>query len=283
MKSVRLILIIALAALSPRMAQASILDDDPNGCKKCVAIANSYQTVYYSLDGLPPGQQATFYLSAPTPNVPDIPPVLTGTTTLIVTPGPTQGTMIGIVNQTSGGVLTDNGNGYLDAADSLTAFGLQASTDVQLSGTTIQHSFYVASDEEFDIYARITVTRVGAFGTNVNLQDIGYQIAARASGTDGSFSYGGNSTIGNSTSDGFVPVAGITNLSQILTTPVRVAQFIKINGNDSKGAKTNKDNNPQPIATQFIRVTASYTPPPYDLSQGDGTLDLRIEYLIYKP
>jgi len=57
--------------------------------------------------------------------------------------------------ETSGGTFTDNGTtGVLDAADTLTAFGIDGDSDVG-AGLVNSHtsSFYVASNAKFDIFA----------------------------------------------------------------------------------------------------------------------------------
>jgi len=57
-----------------------------------------------------------------------------------------------VTGETSGGVFADNGTaGVLDAADTLTAFGVDANTDIA-GGLVGSHSssFYVASNARFD-------------------------------------------------------------------------------------------------------------------------------------
>jgi len=68
---------------------------------------------------------------------------------VLLTPAPVTG-------ETTGGTFTDGGTaGVLDAADTLTAFGINAETDIS-GGLVGSHnsSFYVASNAAFDIFAQ---------------------------------------------------------------------------------------------------------------------------------
>jgi hypothetical protein len=278
MKHSSIILIILLVMLTPTTVQASLLDffggDWWCVLFGCVVINNTHETIVYELSG--PGGPASLY--AVIAGTPPIGTVESGATDLVVPPGPEEGTMLGI--DTDGDeeaelfVQDTDSDGFLDAGDDLSSFTLTSSTDVTLSTRDIQHSFYVASNRPFAIYARvISITSGGDIGASVGPGDIGYQIVANANGTDDGFSYGGWSTAA-----GFQSVAGITSLADIGVAPVMVAECTR-----AQGTKTNPFFLPVNLSRQFVRLTNRYRLPTYDLSQGTGNLDVTIEYLIYKP
>jgi len=197
---------------------------------------------------------------------------LTGVVGGVVTGG---GTLANPVSgATSGGALVDDGNGVLDAADTLSAFGIDATTDVT-SGLVNTHnsSFYVASNAAFDIFAVSTgFTATGDFAGSVTAADIGYAMGINVAGDDG-LAYGANAQ--NPSTGGTGVIAGVDDLNdmgasiQVFDGGRRTASAV--------GA----------LASQSVRFDNTYTlnsgGGAYDLSQGVGTVTADVTFTIFVP
>ncbi len=200
----------------------------------------------------------------------DVHAVVTGTLTAIPT-NTTDGSLMDITNATSGGVLTDNAPaGFLDATDVLTAFGLDATTDVALTNA-VTHSFYVASNTAFDIQATTVLdgASTGDLAT-LGLAGIGYDLAVTLTDTDGGLAFGGNAQ--DPSTGGTGAVTG-TDLATINNTFV-------FDGGQRTAASVGA------IAGQSVRFDATYTlggVNGYDLSQGTGLLSADVTYTIFVP
>ena len=210
--------------------------------------------------------------------------VITGTMDPIPGDAPAQDsatvTIDPITGETTGGVFTDNGtSGVLDAADTLTAFGMDATTDVSdsLVGTHTS-SFFVASNAAFDIYAsRTALTATGDF-SSITPENIAYSLSVDAtSGTEG-IGWGSRS---QDPSTGGTGVATLTSLDDLTTTPTKVFDG---------GQRTAASNGS--ISQQSVRFDATYELDSdlttagvqgYDLSQGVGTVTADVTYTVYVP
>ena len=184
------------------------------------------------------------------------------------------GTLMSVANPASGGVFADNGtSGYLDAADTLTAFGLNANTDVQLDANGVKHSFYVASNTAFDIYAQASnLNKTGGFST-LGLANIGYSLAITTSGNDG-LAFGGNA---QDPSTGGTGVVGTVNDLGDMAAATKV-----FDGGQRTAASVGA------IAGQSVRFDATYTlndgsGGAYDLSMGAGLIEADVTYTVYVP
>jgi len=179
-------------------------------------------------------------------------------------------------NASSGGVFTDDGSGILDAADSLSAFGIDATTDVD-SGMTNEHlsSFYVASNAAFDIFAQSSnVVSTGDF-TTLDEGDISYAMALTTSGTDGGLTFGGNAQTPATGGTGYVTTVNdlgdMTSATKVFDGGRRTAA--------SRGS----------LVAQSVRFDNTYTlqlngtTDGYDLSMGVGTIRADVTYTIYVP
>ncbi|MEE9344541.1 MAG: hypothetical protein V3U88_02935 [Methylococcales bacterium] len=184
-----------------------------------------------------------------------------------------QGNLMDITGETSGGVLTDAvgaNNGFLDAGDSLTAFGLDTTTDVEVSSNSVTHSFYVASNTAFDIKA---VTALDAASTGdlagLGLAGIGYELDVTVSGDDG-LAFGGNAQ--DPSTGGTTPLTAASTLATI-------------NGNYVFDGGQRTALSAGAIAGQSVRFDATYTLAggAYDLSQGTGLLAADVTYTIFVP
>jgi hypothetical protein len=201
-------------------------------------------------------------------------PVITGTMTA-VPQTPTGNSLLNVTNAAAapagGGVLTDAGTAnLLDAADSFTAFGLQATTGLSFASAPQRHSFYVASNAAFDIFAQTgAATYAGNFtAATVPLSAISWSMAVATSGTDGAVTWGGAAAQDPST--GGTGVAAATNLNAF-TAATRV-----FNGGRRTAAATGA------ILGQSVRFTAQYGLN-YDLSMGAGSVSVPVTYTVYTP
>ncbi len=186
-----------------------------------------------------------------------------------------EGSLLPIAGATSGGAFTDNGtSGFLDAADVLTAFGLDATTDVGLSGSGIQHSFYVASNTAFDIYAQATnLSATGDFGA-LTLANIDFAIAVDVTGPAGALTYGANAQD---------PSTGGTGVDATVDDLSDMVAIQKIFDGGQRTA-----NSVGTIVTQSVGFDATYdlndgAGGSYDLSMGTGLIEADVTYTIYVP
>jgi len=203
--------------------------------------------------------------------------VLTGTLDAIVTGVNNDGSVAAtnpVTGATSGGAFTDNGTaGILDAADTLTAFGIDATTDVT-AGMVQEHnsSFYVASNAAFDIFASSSAfTATGDFLTdgNLNMSNISFAMALNVAGNDG-LAYGSNAQ-----NPGTFPVVADLGVMSGVATKV-------FNGTQRTAATRGN------LASQSVRFDNTYTLDDgtglgYDLSMGSGTVQADVTYTIYVP
>ncbi len=202
----------------------------------------------------------------------DVQAVVTGTLDAIPAVS-TDGLLMGITDPASGGALTEDGSGFLDAADSLTAFGLDATTDVEVSSDSVTHSFYVASNTAFDIKA---VTALNAASTGdlagLGLAGIGYELDVTVSGGGG----GGELAFGGNAQD---PSTGGTSPLTAASTLASINNAYVFDGGQRTAASTGA------IAGQSVRFDATYTLAggAYDLSQGTGLLAADVTYTIFVP
>jgi hypothetical protein len=196
----------------------------------------------------------------------DVHTVLTGTLDPVPVSGASdEGYPLEIVNQTSGGVFTDDGDGVLDAGDSLTAFGIDETTDLELDVSTQSRSFYVASNTAFDISATasIATNSLGAALSDIDF----FCDPVTLAGTDGTISFGGNSQDPSVGGSGFTCPADLGALG---------GGTIIYDGGQATAASVGT------IATQSVRFNFRYDFT-YDLAMGTGDLDVDVTYTIFVP
>jgi len=180
-----------------------------------------------------------------------------------------------ITGETSGGVLTDNGTaGVLDAADVMTAFGIDNTTSISGSVGPASHtsSFFVASNAAFDIHASATApTGSGELFANMgDLSDINYTMTL----TEDGFVSGaaGNQFGASAQLPGTTLATGVT-LDSLATQPL-VFQGAQRTA-DAAGS----------LMEQSVRFNNTYTlgTGTYDLSQGAGHVTTDVTYTVYVP
>ncbi|WP_409433833.1 hypothetical protein ACJ3XI_04820 [Litorimonas sp. RW-G-Af-16] len=208
----------------------------------------------------------------------DVYSVVTGT----LDPIPGSATAVGaatfdpVTGETSGGVFTDAGTvGVLDAADTLTAFGIDAATDIGggLVGTH-NSSFYVASNAAFNISATSSALAANGDFASMSYDNIALDMSITPSGTDGGLAFG---------SAAQVPGTVVTgeNLGTLNAAPTTV-----MTGTQKTAATVGT------LAEQSVRINSVYTLDAdsatagvqgYDLSMGVGTLQADVTYTVFVP
>lgn len=266
---------------------ASILDNDFY-CRTygCVMISDGvgsdiYDVFRFSGGGtVPVGSPLIAWTGNPIQGIGPVNIVETGTTTPIPAslPAASNGTRLAIDSNGDGlgniSINDNNNNGYLDASDSLAAFGLTGNTDVVYQDNTLLHSFYLTSrNTRVDIRARASIDSVSSdYGSTVALSGIPFGMSITQSGNDAGLSYGSLTRNGN-----FSAVSGINDLGDLSGAYTPIALFTH-----PQGIRRNADNANNHVYRQSLRFNMSYGYPALDLSQGEGAIQLRVEYAPYK-
>ncbi|MEO8102397.1 MAG: hypothetical protein ABI790_07720 [Betaproteobacteria bacterium] len=202
-------------------------------------------------------------------------PVITGSMTAVPT-APSGNSLYAITNPAAapagGGVLTDAGTaGQLDAADTYTAFGLGATTNIGFSAGPQSHSFYVASNTGFDIFAQTgAVAYTGNFNAgSVPLTAITWSMSlSTAATTDAGVSWGG-AAAQNPTGAG-TGILAATSLNAF-AAPTKVFDGTQ---RTALAAGT--------ILAQSVRFSVQYGLN-YNLSMGAGSVSVPVTYTVYTP
>ena len=203
--------------------------------------------------------------------------VVTGTLLAIKTGGANTDGVTAAVNPVTGGVnngtFTDGGTiGVLDAADTLTAFGIDANSDVT-AGMVQEHksSFYVASNAAFDIFAESSaLVATGDFlADGLDEGNISFAMALTLSGNDG-LAFGAKAQNPGTISVGLDTLDDIKDGEIVFEGTKRTAS--------ARGS----------LASQSVRFDNTYALDDgngngYDLSMGSGTIQADVTYTVYVP
>lgn len=208
------------------------------------------------------GQMIAFFNRANATN-------LTGTTQRSdnFRPDENQSFRLGVVQDGSGDPILstfDDGDGYLDAADTLQAFSVTDITDIGLDadGRSYSHSIFITSrDTRFSIRAQAeTANATGDFVETLGLEDIELNVEITDSGNDDGFDFGARARNNSATIS-----QGPRSLDQLEGAQVELARFSDVNGIRIQNGSINQ---------QVIRLDLEYTMPQYDLSLGTGSFDV---------
>lgn len=187
-----------------------------------------------------------------------------------------------IDGQTFGGEFEDNSpTGLLDAADTLTAFGLDDDTDVGSQANRHNASFFVASNTAFDINGQLfNPIATGDFLLNFTLENITYDMDVTVTGDD-SLIFG--TAAQDPSTGGLGPLPGLTTLQDFGGG----AGEIKVYDGGRRTAAR-----PGTLAEQSVRFDLTYAldgdvdeagVQPFDLSSGTGTISMFMVYTIFAP
>lgn len=178
-----------------------------------------------------------------------------------------------ITNTAQGNIDTDsNGDGVLTAADSFSAFGLQANSDTRVDATETRSSFYVASNTPFNIDAQTFVpgTVLDLILLNITRVEMSVQLAGDdglAFGSQAQYPHSAGST------GGFAPERRLRDFlggRRIFTGNQPTAS--------SRGT----------LAEQSVRFDAEYSIRAqnlqgYDLSLGTFDFEVDVVYTVFVP
>lgn len=197
---------------------------------------------------------------------------LTGTLTDSTTDRPTalDSNILGIsqngttVTQT----LTDDGDGYLDAADSFTAFEVNTITRLLFdpNGRQYSHSFFITSrNTRFSLRATSSITNAtGDFASTLNLDDISLNTRFTQTGSDDGFNFGSATNVNNISN-----AIGINDLGDVTAPATTVMNF-----NRNAGIRAGNST----ISNQVIRLDFLYTLPTYNFSMGTGSMEAQVVF-----
>ena len=191
-------------------------------------------------------------------------------------------TRFDVDNETSGGNFGNPGGGdidYLEASDSLTAFGLDGATDIDTRQARHVSRFLVVSNAAFDIFAQASnLTKTEDFAA-LDYENIGFRALINRRGGSGAGAWGSaaqNPAIGGTGID-----TSLNDLGDMSAGPVkffdggrRTARF--------RGTLLEQ-------AVSFnIRYALSDSPDAsnvnaYDLSIGRGTIGADVTFTVYTP
>lgn len=166
----------------------------------------------------------------------------------------------------------DDGDGYLDASDALSAFTLNPNTDLRLDGRgkSYSHSFFISSrNTRFSMRALASINDVsGDFANTLQLGDIKLTPSFVESGNDQGFQFGGDANTSS-----IQIVSGVDDLGDLTGAPTQIMNFGRFNGIRQRNGD---------IDEQTIRLDFLYEMPDYDLSMGTGRLNVDVTFDFYR-
>ena len=233
---------------------------------------------FHVLDGAASGQAA-----------PDIIGVDGQTTNLVngvinpIQNGEGAGSEFEFTGQTFGGEFNSAApNQFLDANDSYTAFGLDNSTDLELTGSGTRFSrFFVASNVPFDIFAQASnLTASGDF-TTLSYDNIRYRLRYQLTGGTGGSAWGRSAQdpapSGNGVTFGGSGVR--VTLDGLVVAPTKVFQ------GERRTAQSTGSILDQAISfqTRYNLTGTDNDLDSYDFSQGVGKIAADVVYTVYTP
>lgn len=266
----------ALALLCTQEAAASFLDTDfwcrTYGCAvvhdgQNYDIYDNWQFATNSCCVPIGGKMIDFYIRAGETN-------LTGTTDRArnYRADSDESFMLSVVDGNSMINVFDDGDGYLDASDNLSAFTLNPNTDIRLAGSGRQysHSFFISSrNTRFSLRALASINNAtGDFANTIQLGDIKLTPSFSESGNDDGFQFGRRANTAQ-----IQIVSGVDDLGDLTGVPTQIMNFGRRQGIRQRNGD---------IDEQTIRLDFLYTMPEYDLSMGIGSLNVDVEFDFYR-
>lgn len=189
---------------------------------------------------------------------------------------------LNIENETSGGNFGNPGGGdidYLEASDSLSAFGLDGTTDVNTRWSRHVSRFLVASNAPFDIFAQASnLVRTGDF-TNLDYENIGFRAVMNRTGGSGAGRWG--SAAQNPSAGGSGLDTSLNDLGDLSAGPTKIFD-------GGRRTARNIGTLLEQSVSFNIRYALSGAPDArhvnaYDFSLGTGTIGADVTYTIYTP
>ena len=191
-------------------------------------------------------------------------------------------TRIDVNDETFGGTFGNPGGGdidYLEASDTLTAFGLDVATDINTRRSRHVSRFLVVSNAPFDMFAQASnLTTTGDF-TALNYENIGFRALINRRGGSGAGAWGSaaqNPSIGGSGID-----ANLNDLGDMSSGPTKLFD-------GGRRTARNVGTLLEQAVSFNIRYALSDAPDAqhnnaYDFSMGVGTIGADVTYTVYTP
>ena len=166
----------------------------------------------------------------------------------------------------------DDGDGFLDAADELSAFRINPNTSIALDGPGRQysHSFFISSrNTRFSLRALASIANAtGDFANTIQLGDIKLTPSFERRGNDEGFEFGRRANTAN-----IQIVSGVDDLGDLESGPVQIMNFGRRQGIRQRNGD---------IDEQTIRLDFLYEMPEYDMSMGIGSLNVDVVFDFYR-
>jgi len=265
-------------AFAPAPAAASWLDTDFY-CRVygCVVVHDGFSfdvyDVYRFSNGgtVAPGQPLVPWSGNPFQGSGTVNPVFTGTRTegFYAAPVREEGTMVGIDTNGNGRAdleIGDDGDGVLDAGDSLSAFSLDRRTEIVAEETSAQRSFYVSSRTDFYLAGQVIIEGPGGgLSRPASLDQVALDYRVRNAGNDDGMRFGQAARANRWRS------FGLDTLGALYGQPAYLGEFT----GDIRRRNANT------VAEQSVRFDYVYGFEDYDLSMGAGLLSYRIEFTFH--
>ena len=191
-------------------------------------------------------------------------------------------TRLDINDELSGGNFGNPGDGdidFLEETDSLTAFELDAATDLNVRQARNVSRFLVASNVAFDIFVESTdLTRTGDF-TDLDFENIGFRALLNRTGGSGEGRWGDNAQNPAIGGEGIDDT--LNDLGDFSEGPVKLFDG---------GRRTARF--PGTLLEQAVSFNIRYSLSlaadaaqnnDYDLSLGSGTIGAQVSYTVYAP
>jgi len=192
------------------------------------------------------------------------------------------GSRFDIQNETFGGRFGNPGGGdidFLEASDSLTAFGLDETTGINTRHARNVSRFLVVSNAPFDIFSQASnLIRTGDF-TALDYENIGFRALINRSGGSGTGAWGSaaqNPAVGGSGID-----SNLNDLGDMSAGPTKLFD-------GGRRTALNTGTLLEQAISFNIRYALSGSPDSrltnaYDFSLGVGTIGADVTYTVYTP
>jgi len=200
-----------------------------------------------------------------------------------ISDGTTQGWAFEVNNPTSGGTYTNNAPlQTLDAGDSYSAFGIDATTDIDLLNDAERSArFFVASNAVFDVFAESSNLVTSGDFSVLDLSNIRFRLTHDVSGGGGAMAWGADAQ------DPAIGGSGIVlgNDPTIWTLNDMSAGPTKVFDGGQRTASTLGSIMTQATSfhTRYNLIGSPITGSNYDFSMGTGTISADITFTIYAP
>ncbi|MEM7329261.1 MAG: hypothetical protein AAF437_11010 [Pseudomonadota bacterium] len=279
--SFRALFLACTAALSVPTASASWIDSDFY-CRVygCVVVHDGfsfdvYDNYVFATGGtVPVGGRMIPWTGNPFQGAGGVNPVITGSRTegFHAVPLQDQSVLLGI--DTNGDGIPDrlptdaNGNGFLDAGDSLDPFNVSLSTDLVAADTSAQRSFYLSSRTDFYLTAEARlIGSLDNFNTANLLNRVAFDYGVTRQGVDDGMAFGADTRNGNYIRS----LSGIDTVADVFGSPTQIMEF--------RNAIRLRD--AADLPSQSVRFDYVYGFADYDLSMGEGHLQYELEFDFY--